>query len=81
MDCTALISLRKELKKTYNDLTILPFFMKAISLAMNDHPIMNSVVDPETDSEGFIKSYVIKADHNFSVAIDSGDGLTTPIVK
>lgn len=75
------MNLRKELKKTYNGLTMLPFFIKALSLAMNDHPLMNSVVDPEMDSEGYIKSYVIKSDHNFSVAIDSGDGLTTPIIK
>ena len=60
---------------------MLPFFIKAISLAMNDFPLMNSVVDPETDADGYIKSYVIKSDHNFAVAIDSGDGLTTPIIK
>lgn len=55
--------------------------MKALSLAMNDYPHINSVVDPSTDSEGYIKQYVIKADHNFSVAIDSKHGLTTPNIK
>lgn len=54
MDATALISLRKELKASIPDLTFLPFFIKAISLAMNEFPIMNSVVDPELDSEGYI---------------------------
>ena len=81
IDATAPMELRRELKKSVDKLTMLPFFSKAISLAMNDHPLMNSVVDPEVDADGYIKSYVIKADHNFSVAIDSPDGLTTPIIK
>jgi len=81
MDATALISLRKELKASIPDLTFLPFFIKAISLAMNEFPIMNSVVDPEVGSDGYISKYIIKKDHNFSVAIDSKDGLTTPNIK
>lgn len=81
MDATKLIALRKELKKTHKDLTMLPFFIKALSLAMEEYPLMNSVVDPEIDSEGYIKQYVIKHDHNFAVAIDSPDGLTTPLIK
>ena len=48
---------------------------------MNEYPIINSVVNPEVDSEGYIKEFVIKNDHNFSVAIDSKDGLTTPNIK
>ena len=81
MDATSLIALRKELKQSIPDLTFLPFFVKAISLAMNEYPIVNSQVNPALDSEGYIQEYVIKKDHNFSVAIDSKDGLTTPNIK
>jgi 2-oxoisovalerate dehydrogenase E2 component (dihydrolipoyl transacylase) len=81
MDATKLINLRQELKVSIDGLTFMPFFIKAISLAMNEHPIINSVVDPETDEEGYIKQYTIKGDHNFSIAIDSKDGLTTPNIK
>ena len=81
MDSTTLMSLRKEMKQVVPDLTLLPFFIKALSLAMNEFPEVNSVVNPEIDSEGYIKEYVIKKDHNFSVAIDSPDGLTTPNIK
>jgi len=81
IDATALIKLRKELKKQYSDLTMLPFFIKALSLAMKEFPIMNSIVDPELDSEGYIQKYVMKADHNYSVAIDSDEGLTVPIIR
>lgn len=81
IDGTALIKLRKDLKKQYKDLTMLPFFIKALSLAMNEFPLLNTVVDPQVDDEGYIKQYVLKADHNYAVAIDSAEGLTTPIIK
>lgn len=81
IDATNLLELRKLLKKNHTNLTLLPFFVKAASLAMNDFPIVNSNFNPETDEEGYIKEYVIKKDHNFSIAIDSKDGLTVPNVK
>jgi pyruvate/2-oxoglutarate dehydrogenase complex dihydrolipoamide acyltransferase (E2) component len=37
----------------------MPFFIKAISLAMNEFPIINSVVGDEKDKDGYIKQYVI----------------------
>ena len=81
INATEVMALRNELKKDIEGLTILPFFIKALSMAMKEYPIVNSVVNPETDSEGYIKEYVIKKDHNFSVAIDSAHGLVTPIIK
>jgi 2-oxoisovalerate dehydrogenase E2 component (dihydrolipoyl transacylase) len=81
IDATKTMALRKELKEHIPGLTLLPFFLKALSLAMNDFPIMNSVVDPAVDAEGYIKEYVIKKDHNFAVAIDSDHGLMTPNLK
>ena len=48
---------------------------------MVDFPEINSNFNPELDEEGYIKEYVIKKDHNFSIAIDSKDGLTVPNVK
>jgi len=81
MDATALIALRKEMKKVHPKLTMMPFFMKAISIAMLEFPILNSHIDNELDSEGFISQYVIKKAHNFSVAIDSADGLVVPNIR
>jgi 2-oxoisovalerate dehydrogenase E2 component (dihydrolipoyl transacylase) len=62
-------------------LTILPFFIKAASIAMLEYPLVNCNVNPEVDSDGYIKEYVIKKDHNYSIAIDSKDGLTVPNIK
>ncbi len=81
IDATELFRLRKDLKKTYSKLTFLPFFLKAASLSMLEYPGMNLNVNPELDEEGLIKEYVIKKDHNFSIAIDSKDGLTVPNIK
>ena len=46
IDLTKLIALRKELKEVYAKqeikLTMMPFFMKAMSLALKEYPIVNS---------------------------------------
>ena len=81
MDATALIILRKEMKKVHPSLTMLPFFIKACSIAMQEYPVMNSHIDNELDDEGYIQRYVLKNNHNYSVAIDSPDGLTVPNIK
>jgi pyruvate dehydrogenase E2 component (dihydrolipoamide acetyltransferase) len=48
---------------------------------MLEFPVMNTHVDNDLDADGFIQRYVIKKDHNFSIAIDSKDGLTVPVIK
>jgi len=78
---TEIIKLWQDLKKTYTKLTMLPFFVKAISLSLSKYPLMNVNVNPETDEQGYIKEYVIKADHNIAVAIDSPHGLMVPTIK
>ena len=81
LDATKLIALRQEMKKVHTNLTMLPFFIKACSIAMTEYPVMNSHIDNDLDAEGYIQRYVVKHDHNFSVAIDSPDGLTVPNIK
>ena len=48
---------------------------------MSEFPIINSHFNPDTDEDGYIYEYVIKKDHNFSIAIDSKEGLTVPNIK
>ena len=50
--------------------------MKAISLALNDYPIINSWYDKAKPFE-----YNIVENHNISFAIDSPQGLVVPNVK
>jgi 2-oxoisovalerate dehydrogenase E2 component (dihydrolipoyl transacylase) len=42
IDASHLIKLRKEMKSTHPKLTMLPFFIKACSIAMTEYPIVNS---------------------------------------
>ena len=81
MDATRLIILRQELKKVHTNLTMLPFFIKACSIAMAEFPEINTHIDNDLDDDGYIQRYVLKHDHNFSIAIDSPDGLTVPNIK
>lgn len=46
IDATNLIQLRLMLKQQFKSLTLLPFFIKAASLAMNDYPGVNINVNP-----------------------------------
>jgi len=73
--------MKRLLRKDVPGLTILPFFIKAVSLAMFDFPLINSVVDPELDDNGYIKEFVVKNEHNFNIAIDSDEGLLYPVIK
>lgn len=54
IDASHLIKLRKEMKNIYPKLTMLPFFIKACSIAMTEYPIVNSQVDNDLDVDGFI---------------------------
>ena len=54
INATQLIKLRKEMKKVHPSLSILPFFIKACSIAMLEFPVVNSHIDNELDEEGYI---------------------------
>jgi len=60
MDGTQLIKLRSEMKAVHPKITMLPFFIKACSIAMTEYPQVNAMVDNELDKDGFIQRYVIK---------------------
>lgn len=67
--------------KTDKKMTFLPFYVKAVSQALLDYPILNSLTSPNKDSDGYIVEYVQKADHNISIAIDTPMGLIVPNIK
>jgi pyruvate dehydrogenase E2 component (dihydrolipoamide acetyltransferase) len=56
-------------------LTFLPFVMKAIVAALQEHPYLNSSLD-DGSSEIILKKY-----YNLGVAVDTKDGLMVPVVK
>ncbi|KKO46595.1 dihydrolipoamide acetyltransferase [Arsukibacterium ikkense] len=79
IDLTALIALRLSLKDSYAKqgvkLTMMPFFMKAMSLAIKDFPVMNSQPNADCTELRYF------SEHNIGVAVDSKVGLLVPNVK
>lgn len=74
VDLTRLMELRGQLSP-HAKLTVLPFLVKATSLALTLHPRVNSIVSPD------LGSYRPNRSHNIGVAIDTPLGLAVPNVK
>ena len=79
IDLTDLVKLRKALKPEYEKqgikLTMMPFFMKAMSMAMKQFPIMNSQPNADCTELTYFN------DHNIGMAVDSKVGLLVPNIK
>ncbi|PCH95422.1 MAG: dihydrolipoamide acetyltransferase [Gammaproteobacteria bacterium] len=84
IDMTELIKLRLELKETLVvkemakqdiKLTMMPFFMKAMSLALKEFPVINSQVNEDCTELTYFN------DHNIGMAVDSKVGLLVPNIK
>ena len=85
IDMTNLIKFRKDLKETSLikaltteqniKLTMMPFFMKAMSLALKQFPVINSQINEACSELTYFD------DHNIGMAVDSTIGLLVPNVK
>ncbi|XP_045616582.2 lipoamide acyltransferase component of branched-chain alpha-keto acid dehydrogenase complex, mitochondrial isoform X1 [Procambarus clarkii] len=79
IDMTALVNMRKELKAMAEvhgvRFSYVPVFIKAVSLALSQFPVINSTVDEKCESITY------KASHNIGVAMDTSDGLVVPNIK
>ncbi|GMA49389.1 hypothetical protein GCM10025857_07460 [Alicyclobacillus contaminans] len=56
-------------------LTYLPFFVKAVAVALREYPYLNASVDEDTN-EVILKRY-----YNIGIATDTDEGLMVPVVK
>lgn len=79
IDLTALVKLRAALKEDYKKqgikLTMMPFFVKAMSLALREFPILNAKVNADCSEISYYP------DHNIGMAVDSKVGLLVPNIK
>ncbi|KAJ5892504.1 hypothetical protein N7504_009195 [Penicillium tannophilum] len=74
-------SIRKKLASDSRDpkkITLLPFVVKAVSLALNEFPILNARVDASTPEK---PKLIMRAKHNIGIAMDTPNGLIVPNVK
>jgi 2-oxoisovalerate dehydrogenase E2 component (dihydrolipoyl transacylase) len=64
--------------KVSEKLTHLPFIIKATSLALQQHPLLNSALDTSDPKK---PSLTHRSSHNFGVAVDTPLGLLVPVLK
>jgi 2-oxoisovalerate dehydrogenase E2 component (dihydrolipoyl transacylase) len=74
------------LRKTLNDLpsspiklSFLPFVIKAVSIALQDFPLLNAKV--EVPMDGGPPKLIMREKHNIGVAMDTPQGLLVPNIK
>ena len=82
VDVTMLSALRQRLNKqpaSTQRLSYLPFVIKAVSLALEDFPLLNARVDTETEESA--PRLVMREKHNIGVAMDTSQGLLVPNIK
>lgn len=79
MEMDALVALRDRLKGYAEErnarLTYLPFFVKAVALALRQFPYVNASLDERTNE------IVLKRYCHIGIAMDTGSGLVVPVVK
>ena len=78
-DITELMALRADLVKTHGSedlkITLMPLFIKALSLALNQFPIVNSRANSDFTELTYLAS------HNIGMAVDGKTGLLVPNIK
>ncbi|KAK1826158.1 2-oxoacid dehydrogenases acyltransferase-domain-containing protein [Podospora conica] len=88
VDMTSLVALRRRLNTllpsplspaSVTKLSYLPFIIKAVSLALHQHPILNARVDTATNPSR--PALVHRTQHNIGVAMDTPHGLLVPVVR
>ncbi|MDT0581595.1 MULTISPECIES: dihydrolipoyllysine-residue acetyltransferase [Alteromonadaceae] len=74
-----LIALRQALKPQFEKegvkLSFMPFFIKALSLALHEFPVVNSRLNKDETELHYLRS------HNIGMAVDSKIGLLVPNIK
>ena len=81
IDITALNSLRRQLRGSTDNprkLSYLPFIIKAVSLALEDYPLLNARIEL---SDERAPKLVMRRNHNIGVAMDTAQGLLVPNIK
>lgn len=82
VDFTSLNAIRKKFNATKEKsqrLTTFPFIIKALSLALQQYPIMNASLETQANPDKPQLTY--KGSHNVGIAVDSPSGLIVPVIR
>ena len=79
LDVTELMQLRRNLNEQHGSdelkITLMPLFIKALSLAIKQFPVVNSRANADFSELTYIAS------HNIGMAVDGANGLLVPNIK
>lgn len=79
VDATRLVQLRHSFKEEASkqgiSVTYMPFIIRALSLSLTQHPVVNSSLDQAKNA------IVIHSQHNVGIAITTPNGLIVPVLK
>jgi len=82
VDFSSLTSLRKKYnlgREKPDRITPLPIIIKAVSLTLQQFPLLNSHLDTNTNPNK--PQIILKGGHNIGIAVDSPSGLLVPVIK
>ncbi|KAL1607728.1 hypothetical protein SLS60_002664 [Paraconiothyrium brasiliense] len=82
VDFTALNAIRKKYnasREKSQRLTTFPFIVKALSLALQQYPLLNAHLDTQTNPDK--PQLIYKGAHNIGIAVDSPTGLLVPVIR
>jgi 2-oxoisovalerate dehydrogenase E2 component (dihydrolipoyl transacylase) len=83
VNVTYLSDLRKRLNHSREPadpkLTLLPFILKAVSISLNQYPLLNARIDTATDPSS--PQIIYRTNHNIGIAMDTPAGLLVPVVR
>jgi pyruvate dehydrogenase E2 component (dihydrolipoamide acetyltransferase) len=79
VEVSRLVKLREEHKEQFKQqgvkLTYMPFILKAVTLALKEHPALNSELDMDNNRMIYKKYY------NIGIAVDTEEGLVVPVIR
>ncbi|KAL4933901.1 putative 2-oxo acid dehydrogenases acyltransferase [Aspergillus undulatus] len=81
LNINSITALRKKLANDKNDstkITFLSFVVKAVSLALNEYPILNAKIDISNPDK---PQLIMRPRHNIGIAMDTPQGLIVPNIK
>jgi 2-oxoisovalerate dehydrogenase E2 component (dihydrolipoyl transacylase) len=82
IDFSSLTQLRKKYnvnREKAERITPLPIIIKAVSLTLQQFPLLNAHLDATTNPDK--PQLLVKGGHNIGVAVDSPSGLLVPVIK
>ncbi|MCA1030411.1 2-oxo acid dehydrogenase subunit E2 [Bacillus timonensis] len=74
IDVTELLNVCKQLKESNRGISIVAFFIKALSISLKQFPIFNSKLDEENEI------IILEKEHNIGIATDAEEGLIVPVI-